>query len=206
MSQPPQSLPNNPQLRLDASWILVGNGPSALRGSQGKLIDAHDEVVRFNTYHIKGFERHVGRKTTLWSTFGRGTLPFDPQERPRRVLYIHGDKGGPSYQPEVVYRIPRPFFNALRQRVRVASKLPPEAVQRIIPSSGLLVALWLLDSVGVKHVKLTGFDHFCKERSKQHHYWMPTAFGKPKEHDGEAEKLILSACVASGRVSYLCRQ
>jgi SAM-dependent methyltransferase len=64
------------------SVILVGNGPSMLlRGDRGSTIDRFDQVVRFNWFAIRGFEAQVGTKTTLWSTFGRGSVPRDEDQR-----------------------------------------------------------------------------------------------------------------------------
>jgi hypothetical protein len=48
--------------------ILVGNGLSALDGPMGPKIDAHDLVVRFNWFWLKGFEESVGTKVDVWFT------------------------------------------------------------------------------------------------------------------------------------------
>lgn len=45
---------------------LVGNGPSEIGKGNGKRIDAHDCVVRYNNFKIDGFERDYGRKTSIW--------------------------------------------------------------------------------------------------------------------------------------------
>ena len=51
-----------------SSIILVGNGPSVKKHELGDLIDSYDTVVRFNWYHIDGYEKHVGTKTDHWWT------------------------------------------------------------------------------------------------------------------------------------------
>ena len=43
---------------------VVGNGGGTLFASFGKFIDAHDAVFRFNGGPTKGFEQHVGSRTT----------------------------------------------------------------------------------------------------------------------------------------------
>jgi hypothetical protein len=48
--------------------ILVGNGASVMDQELGKTIDSFDTVVRFNWFHIKGFEKQVGSKTDIWFT------------------------------------------------------------------------------------------------------------------------------------------
>jgi hypothetical protein len=187
------------------SVVLVGNGPSVLlRGDIGDTIDGFGQVVRFNHYAIRGFERKVGTRTTLWSTFGRGLTPKDPEEKPNRALYIFGDKP-PSlpFPMAEVFGVSRSFYNALRLRVQARSKRDSEAVKKIIPSSGLVVAAWLLEVHEVPVLTLFGFDHFRKKESTGHHYWIPRAFAQPKEHDGEAEATIFGEFRDSGRVNYL---
>jgi hypothetical protein len=192
-------------LKLDRSTrvVLVGNGPSVLTASNGPTIDQFDEVVRFNRYQKTGFEQHVGSKTTIWSTFGHGYLPGD-KERPPRILFVHGERGEPAYEPEALWRIPRYFSKAVAARVKSASKRPPQELARLNgASSGIVVALYLLDVVGVDCVHLAGFDHFQKALSWQHHYYNPKAYGRPPEMEGDAEGSILAGYEAAGRVIYL---
>ncbi|KAK3280217.1 hypothetical protein CYMTET_11936 [Cymbomonas tetramitiformis] len=47
------------------SCAVVGNSGLLLKYRQGRAIDAHDAVFRFNDAPTKGFEDHVGRRTTL---------------------------------------------------------------------------------------------------------------------------------------------
>ena len=70
-----------------------------------------------------------------------------------------------------------------------------------MPSSGFLTTCWLIEKVGVEAVSLLGFDHFSKENSGQHHYWLNQSFGKPKEHDGEVEFELLSK--HGSKITYL---
>lgn len=53
--------------------ILIGNGPSVKKHEFGDLIDSYETVVRFNWYHIDGYEKYVGTKTDVWFT-----SVFDP--------------------------------------------------------------------------------------------------------------------------------
>ena len=171
--------------------VLVGNGPSLLATPRGGEIDAHDEVVRFNRFKLRGFEPHTGTRTTLWSTFGHGYLPGDDDVRPRRMVFVYGERGEPAYAPDELYRIPRAFYNGQHARVRAASKRLPEHIARTGMSSGFVVAMWFLEVVGVESVTLAGFDHFRKDHSNQHHYYNPRGYGRPPELDGDAEAELL---------------
>jgi hypothetical protein len=46
------------------TYCLVGNSDNLLSKNLGKKIDNFDHVIRFNRSPIKGFESHVGSKTT----------------------------------------------------------------------------------------------------------------------------------------------
>jgi SAM-dependent methyltransferase len=196
-----------PPLRIapGARVILVGNGPSALQGC-GAEIDAFDEVVRFNEFQLEGFTEHVGTKTTLWSTFGRGVLPGGGT-RPGRILCIHeSTQAMPACEARELYRVPAWFYNETRRHVQQRAwwtggfdKDPAS----LLPTSGLLVAAWLLQVVGVHKITLAGFDHFSKVNSRQHHYWVPKAYGKPKEHDGGVEAAMFAELRARGLLEYL---
>lgn len=186
----------------DTRCVLVGNGPSLIAHKLGAVIDGFEEIVRFNGCRVRGFEEHTGSRTTLWSTFGKGTVPADPDMNPERVIYIHGEMGHPSIAAPHVYRIPAHWFAECRRRVQEVSTRADAA--NIIPSSGLLVASWFLEVLGLHKLALAGFDHFSKAHSKQHHYWLPKAFGRPKEHDGDAEALLFAGWKREGRLQILC--
>lgn len=195
----------------DANIILVGNGPS-LNKQNGKLIDSFETVIRFNQYNTgPEFAKHTGTKTSIWSTFGKGVFP-GVEERPDRIIYIHGEVGDPTYQAKEVYRIPRWYFAHVTRSVGARNEQNmglfgdpwhPYTERELIPTSGLLVSSWLLQVVGVKKLHLVGFDHFSKKESKQHHHYNPKAFGRPKEHNGDIEELIFKDLERNGRIVYL---
>jgi ADP-heptose:LPS heptosyltransferase len=189
------------------SVILVGNGPSmTLRGDRGAQIDAFDQVVRFNWYAIRGFEAMVGTKTTLWSTFGRGSRPRDEGEVPPRALYIHGDKPKRFEIPVgEAFGVARAFYNDVRERLTARSRRDETGKKPLLPSSGLVVLLWLQEFQGVGQVALAGFDHFSKKESGGHHYWLNQRFKEPPEHDGVAEAEWFEELAEAGKVRYLDR-
>ena len=47
------------------SCAVVGNSPLVLQQNAGPSIDRHDVVIRFNFAPTRGFERHVGTKTSV---------------------------------------------------------------------------------------------------------------------------------------------
>jgi hypothetical protein len=182
----------------DAKVVLVGNGPSILAQELGEQIDEFDEIVRFNDYVTAGFERHTGNKTTLWSCFA----PISKKAQHHRILLPHEQTTADLTASEV-YKVPARHYNELRriiqERALVRSGYRRD-VAILLPSSGLLAATYLLNVVGVDRLSLIGFDHFAKDRSRQHHYWLPGAFGRPKEHDGDVEGDIFDELRKAGRI------
>jgi hypothetical protein len=178
--------------------VLVGNGPS-IRGSRlGRIIDAHDEVVRFNSYALADFEADAGTKTTLWSTTANGKLPQN-SPIPRRTICIH-EHATPKGEPIEVVTIPREFYQRMTAEIRAISK--HQHADKVIPTSGFLVVRFLLES-GAPKLNLVGFDHFSKEHSRCHHYWNPKTFGEPTDHDGPAEAALLFPFVKERKIAYL---
>jgi hypothetical protein len=188
-------------LNKDQSYILVGNGPSLSTKELGKTIDQYDEVIRFNKYKIEGFESHVGSKTTIYSTFGKDELPADENQRPSKIIFIHGDNGVPSYQPEYMMRIPLSFYHQLRHQLQEETVLQDD-VNRLIPSSGILVMSYLLETF-LNNITITGFDFFCKRIDSRHHYWTQKSFKRPKEHDGGWEYKKMLQYKKQGKINVL---
>lgn len=179
--------------------VLVGNGPSVDGSGLGRIVDAHDEVVRFNNFRLHGFEEDIGTRTTLWSTFGQGMVPADSPP-PRRVIMVH-EHAKPSGEPKEIFRIPQEFYRTMQKDIRAISK--HKNADKVNPTSGFLVVRWLLEN-GCPRINLAGFDHFRKHRSGQHHYWNAKTFGRPTDHDGDAESDLLQPFAQAGRITYLC--
>ena len=183
------------------SCVLVGNGPSVLSEGMGSKIDAFDQVCRFNQYKIVGFENQAGSKTTLWATFGRGMLPHDGAAyAPERVIYIHGNTGDPAVQAKELWRIDRNFFWSV---VEGWKDEKGGKGNQLLPSTGYLVASWLLEFHKVPKLWLAGFDHFSKAKTGMHHYWNPKSYKRPPEHDGDREAATFARWESEGRVCYL---
>ena len=192
---------SNPfNLDKNKSCILVGNGPSIMFEKKGHIIDSFDEVLRFNQCKISGFEDYTGKKTTMWSTFGRGVLPIDEFVRPDKVIYTHGENGKPAYVPKILWRIPLSYYNNLRQKIQSESQIPDKS--NLLPSSGVLVITWLLDNIYDK-LHIIGFDSFSKERSGKHHYWVDMKFKKPKEHDDIWESNYIKSLIEKNKLIVL---
>jgi hypothetical protein len=193
-------LPVRPLLDPWGSVLLVGNGPSVLEAELGQVVDAFDEVIRFNEYRTQGFERHCGSKTTIWSTYGKDKRPGDENPKPDKCVFIHGERGQPTLSEPELWRLPISFYWSLRERLVAASTWTEEAKTKLIPSSGLTLAVWCLEMLEVEKLHFMGLDHFSKLKTGQHHYFSPRHYTAPREHDGAAEAALLAPYAQAGRL------
>lgn len=85
---------------------MVGNGPSILNGEYAELIDSYKVVVRFNWFHLKGFEKNVGNKTDIW--FTTAACPTRMKWFTYQKVYEHSWQFDPAkdktYQLMLAYR------------------------------------------------------------------------------------------------------
>ena len=178
------------------SCIVVGNGPSVFKKDYGDMIDSFENVIRLNKFITEGYEKNVGKSTTIWATFGGNILPSD-RARPKNVILAH-QNNTLLYNPNNIWRIPMAYYTEKRNELQ---KNTTRVNSQIIPSTGYLLIRWLLEH-GVEPT-VVGFDHFSKKDSGLHHYWNKQIFVEPAEHDGAAEKKLLEPYVTSNRLRYL---
>lgn len=193
-----------PKIKSTSKVILVGNGPNILSEPKGHIIDSYDEIVRFNNFQIQNYENFTGSKTTLWSTFFKADSPM--AEKHDRILCTH-EKDVPNIAHKNVYHISSIFYNKIwndvRRRVQWSKGLTADNEPKLLATSGLMVAAWFLNVIEVDTIDLIGFDHFSKEKSGMHHYWINKSFKRPSEHNGDIEKQMFGDLVLAGRVRYI---
>lgn len=73
------------QLLQNRKVAIVGNSPSEIGKNKGQEIDAHDIVIRFNNYTLKGFESDYGTKTDIWA---RGSGGDDVKVRKEKFKLV----------------------------------------------------------------------------------------------------------------------
>ena len=169
-------------------FLLVGNGPSAVHKKAGELIDSFDgTVVRFNNYHIEGYEDFVGNRTDIWATCKEMHKP----NTAKIILFVTSNK---SKLSDIAYsRIksmnPKKLVIPIaKEEIRRISKSGDDGAS----STGAAVAR-LLTSLGHK-VYLYGFDHFGKSA---HHYGDGVSLSNM--HSEEQEKALFSSLESQGK-------
>ena len=197
------------------STVIVGNGGSVMDFKYGKLIDSFERVVRCNTARTKGFEKHVGKKTTHrivnedvprhednhW-VFQEGaqivvTIPFmDPEQNARLTEEVHSRLN--------------PQTNKWRRGQPAPVVIPLEHQQDMRDSYGLrhptcgFAAMYHFSKQFKEPVAVIGFDFFTNKRS---HYWqkdadksMSHAQNARSFHDADREQEVAEKMFASGHL------
>lgn len=175
--------------------ILVGNGSSVLEKSNGSLIDSFDIVVRFNWYHIKGFEKNVGTKTDYWFT-----TVADPSRMEKTYQHIYEHSWNWNNSTDQNYQM---FINKGLQPIKT-TKTTINEIQTYVGSTEYFhystgaIAIWMMLKEH-SHIVLTGFDWW--EKNNKHHYGDNQEKGHI--HNPEKEFTFINKLIEEKKVSFL---
>jgi len=179
--------------------LLVGNGPSLLGSSLGKKIDEFDVVVRMNKFRLKGFEKDVGTKTTVWWRTDCNDL-LDPEVSFENVML------------SILPRAEKAWATELQQKYAGKTVVVPERIHRGVhrdmglgdpltsdmwPSTGLIAISYFALLYG--EVTICGFEGFAGKK----HYWEPEVAPHLKFHDAVKEQKYVRDAIQLGAVKVL---
>jgi hypothetical protein len=185
---------------------VVGNGPSAISKKNGHLIDQFDEVIRFNSYQLNGYEQYVGTKTTIWV---RGNKPLTihlprPLDGLNEVIipgasFINPDygiiewlnKAAQKTKPPVkITLIPHKFYKKLAKEFKEGP-----------PTAGCIILAWLLRTHD--KIYITGFNN--NDRHGTWHYWASEQnwTNRGIVHNSDAERRFMEKLIAEGKVKII---
>jgi len=177
--------------------LLVGNGPSVTEYEYGTSIDSYDIVVRFNWFHIDGFEKYVGTKTDIWAT-----TVMDKQrslKKYNKVIYHSWDKNVDKNEKYLKFKSQFSFFDKLEYPSlvdEIQNYTNFENKKYRAYSTGALVIWYFLKEY--KTVDIVGFDWWDKSEDDQHHYGDAQRVGKI--HKPAIEYFFIKKLIADGFV------
>lgn len=191
----------------DCSVVVVGNGSSLLGSGLGNVIDAHDEVVRFNRFEIGSFAADVGQRTTIWfcnRDLNHPSLTRVLREQPLNEIHVHTWADTTAAAAS--------FRDALAAMGKTAEVIEVELDQvremeaflgtgyRFF-STGAIGAWTLLKRF--REVSLVGFDWW---RIPDRMHYFNDGQGPPNQLSGHRpteEKIFFEHLVKAGRVRFL---
>lgn len=174
--------------------ILIGNGPSALKNKCGKIIDQCSTVIRFNNFHIDGYEEYVGTKTDIWVV----TIGYLFRKD------IHWKMSTP--QPKTIIFIPYSIteYENYAECLKVPLKDNEEmcdiniskwADQYYNPQSHKWLSTGIMAIMQFKPCYIIGFDNFL---STKHHYG--DSGNLTQHHNGQLEANLLQSLIQTNQV------
>lgn len=192
--------------------VCVGNGPSVVGQSLGPLIDGFDDVVRYNKFVIKSYERDVGQKTTYWFvnsvkdtithliTFGPKLFRYD---QPVTVIY-HPGKYCKKKNADLS-RIREAFkkhINFFLDSVPVGYIYDLWKLNRITPSLGVMSLYWFFEIKKLSDpICVHGFDVLGGKACPNQHYYDDSC--NIRGHNLVCEKEHLEKFIRDGKITLL---
>lgn len=159
----------------DAAVVVVGNGPSALEGTHGGIIDAHDVVVRINAgVPGKGQTKALGERTDVLACAKMSCLHASRRELeklPSQMWWMKRTKLGwdelvllSRDLPEWVNRErcwvwTRAYEEGATQYINPGRELTERRLAK--PSTGMRLAWFLTQHTTANMVSLVGFDFWA---------------------------------------------
>lgn len=192
--------------------IVIGSGSSILDKEYGEIIDSFKEVVRFNNFQIKGYEKQIGTKTTIWARSNSRRTKERNWEQFKKVIVaspawnyknlrkiIRNKKNAYSVPKEDAFRLQKelklPGFKNIRKNGK-RKKI------RGWPTTGIMVLDYLLKQYSIVYIH--GFDNFKKINGKARHYYNNLEpVGQLRSHDSEKEKEWIEKKIKNNRIKRL---
>ena len=179
----------------DVDFCIIGNSPKELGKGNGKKIDSHKLVLRFNDFSTSpDFYKDYGRKTSVWIRGSNDKNIYTMEEKKKHIR---------SFDLTVI-RAKRDWSNDFRAYMK-ANKLPlfifPINYEielsrklKFSPSTGLLALYYIRKNFGrIEESRIYGFS-FCKENRKKNpsgqqvHYYNKEDLVNPLTNKVEAIK------------------
>lgn len=185
------------------SIIIIGNGPSVLDKENGHLIDEFDVVVRFNEYVIKGFEKHVGTKTTYWFNtvnFLNKNTQFRMHNNYEKIV-LHMWEW--NVEKDTLYKSFKEFYKDVPIEIVKTNVTTLYEIQKYMNDNSYFaystgaIAIWMLLKE-FPEVSITGFDWWSSEK---HHYSDKAPRGTL--HNPQKEYKFITKLMEEGKLKML---
>ena len=168
--------------------LLIGNGPSILNKNLGHSIDKFDIVIRMNLATTKGYERHVGKKTTKRVVNGECMIRKYAQI-PKDTKHIIVAEPHKNYFYQQLYKKHPSILISDLELLREYKDFPKSN----LPTTGFITIYNLLKDH--KHLHIIGFD-FTNSHYYEHN-------NTSNRHNYEYEKKKIKEFIDSGRLIVL---
>jgi len=160
----------------DNKIIIIGNGPSALNRKMGSIIDTFEDVVRINDYKIKGFQKYIGSKTTIWARSNSNRTKDRKWNNFKKVIICSPEWNYKNTKRLLKRKegqgivIPRNKSLLLQKKLDLPGRVRKNGKWlRGWPSTGLILLDYLIEQY--ECIYIYGFDFFKKINGHARHYY-----------------------------------
>lgn len=194
--------------------LVLGNAPSVLERDLGPKIDSFDVVIRVNNFRIKGYEKHVGTKTT-YALISPACMPSDELSKlPPESVFVLGANLRDNYEkikarltdakrgchvvpPQRNILNPALYVDALRLDMDF------DLAANQWPSTGIVAVQWARDIHGkAATIYVHGFQFYADNRVTLSRYFDVTTKADGK-HDFDREKAYMQSLLDKGAIKHL---
>ena len=190
----------------------MGSGSSVLKYNYGEIIDNFKDVVRFNNFQIKGYEKQIGTKTNIWARsnsrrtkernwgqFKKVIVASPAWNYKKLKKLIRNKKNAYPISKEDAFRLQKelnlPGFKNIRKNGK-RKKI------RGWPTTGIMVLNFLLKEYSTIYIH--GFDFFKKVDGKARHYYNNLEpVGQLGSHNSKKEKKWIEKKIKNYKIKRL---
>ena len=165
-------------LEKNNNYCIVGNSPKEAGKAQGKEIDKHSLVIRFNDFSTdKKFQKDYGKKTNIWIRGTNDKLVYTMEQKKKLfsrfdlIILRAKDKRNKEFRDYCAKNNVSYFIFDRNIEIELTKKL------KACPSTGLLTLYHVGKIIGkVEPERVFGFS-FCREnrtknaKGRQVHYY-----------------------------------
>jgi hypothetical protein len=201
-----------------ATCAVVGNSGVMLLAAAGSEIDGHDAVIRMNLAPVRGFEEHVGSRTTFQIVNSpniremlAGSLPWQTNDNATRLVMFETDTSFArthlaaalmgEYKDKALLLNPT-FFEfcvEIWQTLKRSVELETGKEFHKKPMSGFFATMMALQVCD--HVDLSGFDAYTSAKSKNLYHYFDHVQGFTDVHSFDLAMHIFSKIEELGLIS-----
>lgn len=191
--------------------IVIGNSPKILETEYGDIIDNFDVVIRLNSFNIKGYEKHTGKKTDkILITFA---VPENKNFSlvKKSEIYLFGAKFTQDRKflqnrlnhPKVGCKLNLDEINLLDEDIyfhQLSDKVCLEKGKWC--STGVIAIDWAFNNYSDSEIYIHGFSFFEESGDLLQHYY-GVATKRDKSHEFDKEKFYIESLIKNDKVKTL---
>lgn len=172
-------------------FCLVGNAPTELNTSNGKIIDSKKIVIRINNYSLE-YPEDYGIKEDIWVRVANNEVNDLNTKKNRMIIYAGNNFSIKRRNASKFFLKP---YLLEKEYTVIPSHIYITLINKLgaLPSTGLVIAYWIYTLTGkIPRENLFGFSHFSHIRNYKEHYFEDKNERGIHLHEWDKEMIIFA--------------